>query len=545
MSNHREKGNEAFKKGDFVSSWTLYTQGLSEDPTDPFLWCNRSLVNIKLETFELGYMDAQKARDLLTSSSIPNPNSPYSTRLLEDINLQSLLIKAYRRMAESMSLFGVSQRAVVILENLINHPTYSKYITNNKDKEDFNAMLEKCRNKSKSTRETLTRSIPDTNASKQEYIEKCLDMGSSDFDYPWDRKRQENRCSDANIQLLQKELTPYLQCNVSVGRVTFANSNSSNSSSSGFSSFQIGVFTEDDIPEGMVIWKEEPFLVVHPYTIPRCHHCARRIRGVNNEHPEAPPNFKCEKSNCDEVFCSKQCYEMAESRYHTLLCGKDLQPLLSLVRQGKSGNNDKNPMMLLKLFAIAKIKKISPLDVSNIRYLSQFHPSKPSSPSIHNTSTTLPAILIEYYLETLSILGISPYDAKYDFWIYITLFNILRVNVFGSPGYLCLYRFISLINHSCQFNITTLHLISNDEDRTPKYEFEENDMAVISSREIERGEQILASYCDPNISKMRRGMVLVPTYGFECDCEKCKNEDPKDLSSLYSIPLWLIKTPEE
>ncbi|CAG8464999.1 17022_t:CDS:1 [Acaulospora colombiana] len=542
MSNYREKGNVAFKKGDFLTAWTLYTQGLSEEPTDPFLWCNRSLVNIKLETFELGYMDALKAHNILTSPDIPDPNSPYSSKLLEDTNLQNLLIKTYKRMAESMSLFGVSRRAATILESLLDHPTYSKYIINNKDREDFKVNLGKYRDRSKLTLKTLEESIPATNVSKQEYIDKCLDMGSSNFDYRWDRKRQEDRCSDANVRELQKELTPYLRRNVSVGRVAFVNGN--NSSSEKFSSFQMGIFAEEDIPENEVILKEESFLVVHPYTIPRCHHCARRIRGTNNEHPKAPPNFKCEKSNCNEVFCSKRCYKMAELQYHTALCGKDLQPFLSLVRQRKSGNNDKSPMMLLKLFAIAKIQKITPLNVSNLRFLSQFHPSKLPS-SLTNTTTTLPAILIDFYLETLNILGISPYDVNYDFWIYITLFNILRVNVFGSPGYLCLYRFTSLINHSCQSNIASLHVTSEDEDYASKHEIEENDMVIISSREIKRGEQIFTSYCDPTISKVKRGMVLVPTYGFECDCEKCKNEEPNDLSSLYSIPLWLISTPKE
>ncbi|RHZ86387.1 hypothetical protein Glove_51g15 [Diversispora epigaea] len=370
-------------------------------------------------------------------------------------------------------------------------------------------------------------------------------MGSSNFDYPWDKKRQENRCSDKNIKILQKELTPYLRCNVSVGRVLLNNNNYDKNTSC-----QIGIFAEEDIPEGTAIWNEKVFLVVHPYTIPRCHHCARRIRGENREHPKAPPNFKCENTNCNEIFCSRNCYKLANSQYHVPLCGKNLQTILSLIRQGKSGNNDKNPLMLLKLFAMAKIQNISPLNISTLKYLTQFHPTKFSSPSIINTSATFPAIFFDYYLETLNLLDISPYDMKYDFWIYVTLFNILRVNVFGSPGYLCLYIFMSLINHSCLFNTIPHHATSNDEDRildnyNSDNEVNENNMVMITSRDIQQGEQIFSTYCDPNINKVQRGMILIPTYGFECDCEKCKNEDPSEMTSLYSIPLWLIKTSEE
>ncbi|CAG8436732.1 9022_t:CDS:2 [Diversispora eburnea] len=509
MNKFREKGNDAFKKKNYLSAWEIYTEGLSETPTDPFLWCNRAFVNIKLEIFELGYMDALKAHNLLTSNTLPYSDSPFSVQLLKDINLQTLFIKTFKRMADSIALFGIPQRATTILETLLSHSVYSKFITKNIDKQNFINDLENYKRKS------IKSPISTINITRQEHLEKILDMGSSNFDYPWDKKRQENRCSDKNIKILQKELTPYLRY----------------------------------IPEGTAIWNEKVFLVVHPYTIPRCHHCARRIRGENREHLKAPPNFKCENTNCNEIFCSRNCYKLANSQYHVPLCGKNLQSILSLIRQGKSGNNDKNPLMLLKLFAMAKIQNISPLNISILKYLTQFHPTKFSS-SIINTSTTFPAIFFDYYLETLNLLDISLYDIKYDFWIYVTLFNILRVNVFGSPGYLCLYRFMSLINHSCLFNTIPHHATSNDEDRilddyNNDNEVSENNMVMITSRDIQQGEQILSTYCDPNINKVQRGMVLIPTYGFECDCEKCKNEDPSDMTSLYSIPLWLIKTSEE
>lgn len=528
MNTYREKGNVAFKNKEYLSAWELYTEGLSETPNDPFLWCNRAFVNIKLENFELGYMDALKANNLLTSNTLPGSNSPFSTQLLKDTNLQTLLVKTFKRMADSIALFGIPQRATTVLENLLNHPVYSKFITSDTDRQNFINDLESFKRKS------LKPPFYTTDITRQEHLEKMLDLGTSKFEYPWDKKRQDNRHSDESVTILQKELTPCLRCNVSVGRLSINNNR------------QLGVFADEDIPKGTVIWNEEVFLLSHLYTIPRCHHCARRVRGENYENPKAPQNYKCENKNCNEIFCSRNCYKLANSQYHVPLCGKNLQSILSLIRQDKSGNNDKYPLMLLKLFAMAKVQKTSPLNISILKYLIQFYPAKLPSPSIINATSTLPAIFFDYYLETLNLLDVSPYDIKYDFWIYVTLFNILRVNSFGSPGYLCFYRFMALVNHSCLFNVTPLHATSNDEDRNDcNDEVSEKNMVIIASRDIRRGEQLLSTYCDPNMNKVQRGMVLIPTHGFECDCEKCRNEDPSDMNFLYSVPMWLIKSPGE
>src|SRR5205809_85088 len=91
-SNHRTKGNEAIKRGDYIAAWQHYTEGLQETPKDPFLWCNRAFACLKAGYPELTLHDSANSEVILAE---------YSKEDLNDINLIQLRVKGKYRMAEA------------------------------------------------------------------------------------------------------------------------------------------------------------------------------------------------------------------------------------------------------------------------------------------------------------------------------------------------------------------------------------------------------------------------------------------------------------
>ncbi|CAG8588795.1 5274_t:CDS:1 [Scutellospora calospora] len=540
--NFSVEGNQFFKEGDYLSAWNCYTRGLVQTPKNPVLWSNRSLANMKFEIFELGYTDALKAYNLLI----------FNDQLIKDRNLQLLFIKSIDHMSESLSKFGVFLRAISILDSFLNNPSYKKFFSTRlrqqllKKKDDYQIQL----NSKLALNKMFVYDSLKHIQNHTEIVKRMMDMGMTKFNYPWDIERLENLRDEKNIESLQREL--------SSKRVNIAQLNLNKQNHKTFT-VQLGIFAKEEIPEGTVILNEVPFLTVHGYTSLRCNHCARNLK-ITNYKDSVPSYFNCQKNiNCTEIFCNKQCYDLAIAQYHTALCGKNLKPFLNILHQHKSGNGDPNPLFLLKIFAIAKMRNISPLYIQEIKDLAQYKPpyiKKSINSNIpfeitKESESYLPSIYFDFYFSTLELLEISPYDIRYDFWIYITIMCKLQVNSFGCDGLACLYKFMSYINHSCVPNAYTDPYISQnykqnvEELNNNNGEFKENNMNIVSLRKIQKGEQIFISYCNEMLNKEDRAVHLIPAYGFECDCEKCRNEEPQDLCKVHLLPVWWLDCSQE
>ncbi|CAG8468060.1 2701_t:CDS:1 [Cetraspora pellucida] len=534
--NFHIEGNQFFREGDYLSAWNCYTKGLAQTPQNPVLWSNRSLTDMKLNVFELGYIDALKAYNLLKDQHT------------NDQNLQLLFIKTIDRMSESLSKFGVFPRAITILDSFLDNPLYNNILSMQlrqqllRKKDDYQIQLN-----SKLALNTMfifesLNHVPNTN----EIIKRIMDMGMTNFNYPWDRERLESRGNELNIGKLQRELDIISSKSVTI---SLLNPNKQNTSCETFTT-QLGIFAKEEISEGTVALNEDPFLTVHGYTSPRCSHCARYLKDSNFKDFKIDQDnnlstLNCQNNkNCTEIFCNKQCFDLAMTQYHPALCGKNLQPFLHILHQHKSGKGDSNPLFLLKIFAYAKMRNISPLDIQEIKYLAQYRPSSIGITNDKKMEAYLPSIYFDFYFSTLELLEISPYDIQYDFWIYITIMCKLQVNSFGRDGLACLYKFMSFINHSCVPNAYTDPYVSmqytGGKDESSDEEIKENNINLVSLRKIQKGEQIFISYCNETLNKEDRAIHLIPAYGFECTCEKCRNEDPQDLCHVYLLPIWWL-----
>src|SRR5579871_5542928 len=101
-SDHREKGNEAIKQGDYISAWQHYTEGLQVNPKDPYLWCNRAFACLKAGYPELTLHDSANTDAILEDLQDYN-----------DIDLIKLKLKEKYRMAEAYSVLGIPKHAAV------------------------------------------------------------------------------------------------------------------------------------------------------------------------------------------------------------------------------------------------------------------------------------------------------------------------------------------------------------------------------------------------------------------------------------------------
>ncbi|CAF2041971.1 unnamed protein product [Rotaria magnacalcarata] len=117
------------------------------------------------------------------------------------------------------------------------------------------------------------------------------------------------------------------------------------------------------------------------------------------------------------------------------------------------------------------------------------------------------------------MLGLCQYRDidKFDFWVYYTLQNKLRSNVFGEykapqqPANGKMLIFNSFFNHSCVPNAVYFN------DRHAH-------QVVVAWQDIEKYQQVFTSYIDPNCPVSERQQLFEGTFGFVCSCERCVNE---------------------
>lgn len=64
----KDRGNQHFKNGDYVSAESLYTQAVQRNPANPLIFTNRANARMKLGHFEDAIDDCLKSIELMRNN---------------------------------------------------------------------------------------------------------------------------------------------------------------------------------------------------------------------------------------------------------------------------------------------------------------------------------------------------------------------------------------------------------------------------------------------------------------------------------------------
>jgi hypothetical protein len=546
---HRQSGNEAIKRGDYISAWQHYTEGLKLTPKDPYLWCNRAFACLKAGYPELALHDSSNSENILTEY----PEQKFK----DDIDLFKLKLKGKYRMAEAYGVLGLPKYAAFEYRACMDlakkeDPSMESYTKN-----DFNTWEKKKEDHYKAS------------LLHDQFIESCKinetkkRHGFYKFEgkYPWD-KVYEERTSDEMIKKLQQKLDSASNYLLKVSKVQIEDSE------------QLGIFVKNSINKSRLTLQEDPFITAHNYHEFRCDYCFQELKEPGTVHyetfsdnPRKKDAYYCPKRNCEEVFCSDKCHKLSWNLYHKALCGKDkdIKELVDIINSDTIGVLH-HLMLTVRIFAVAKVRDICPLDIEEIKHFCRFTPvSTPfRGKMIYDPS------FYDIYLKILRIIEVSRFDLRYDYWIFITVMNMVMPNSFPGPGYsegidtLVLYPISSLINHNCAPSFFDAQYLSQDYDSSPgqlrdnirmrcKIDDPDNNyhparIFFVPSRDVVEDEQVLKSYCDPRQRTTERHIGLVTTFGFICKCERCEfdpseaKQEPVNWHFHFPvIPDWVKK----
>ncbi|CAG8513945.1 9081_t:CDS:1 [Diversispora eburnea] len=515
---YRQEAKDAIDKRDYVSAWNFYTQALIESPKDLALWCNRALVGLNAGFPELTLMDSKRVVFL----SLEKGKS-----MANDINLQNLVYKARYRLglaAEKLGLPFLAAREFELLD------------TFNSKKNFGNIFEESCHQKKIDMTETYLRQQI---ILKREYEKRNTKIQISGIgkgwykftgSYPWDN-RQSERISASMLQKIQ-------------GKLDIASDNKLKAviirSETDNPKLQLGIKTKQDVSHLTILFEEDPFISIHNRYNLRCDYCINKLSPTARE-PGIPLKYPCKNQNCKEVFCNVRCYKKAMELYHRPLCGKDINKIIELSKREIGGLNH-HALFLLKLFAIAKERNINPLDIEEIKHFTRLK----TNPLFLEGHLVWDPEYESIYNNILSILDITMYDLQYDFWIFITLMNMIGANVFGrtftdqaaEEKLSSIYPLCALMNHSCcdfvvpQYILpepsNTVHnLIQDYERRRKRYHrkgYQSYRITLVTHRNLKKGEEIFYPYTQYSNSKPRRHESLLRNFGFMCHCNQCKKE---------------------
>ncbi|KAG9296971.1 hypothetical protein G9A89_001809 [Geosiphon pyriformis] len=490
--NHRSLGNDAIKRRDYETALIEYNKGITISPKDPALWCNRAYVYLKQGFPELAVMDAIRVSNLIRETD----------GALSNQNFQILGFKAAYRQGEAYIALELYQWAQKKFRGLLKFQRFNS-LSIPIDRKDLLAKEDLCHREEKKL------------VKHKYYKEYEGNNGKFTFSvtYPWD-PRSSNRRGRYTLEGLQENVRAITLKALKVDLANFnkklaasshKNCDDSETFPSNKSQVQFGIFSVARIEEGEVIFQEDPFLCVNNHFTPRCDYCNRPLS-------EMKERFPCINEDCNESYCNEECFGLAFQRYHKSLCGRDLNPIL-LVTQTGSSTIGLLYLLVLKVFSVANMRGINPLDIPEIVYLARYERLGKKGLDFNPYWPTI-------YEKILSVLNISSYDLKFDFWIFITCLSTLGCNSFankdehGRPDTACLLPQASLINHNCEPN--THHT------NVPKSDIWSRQVFT-AAKIIQAGEQLMISYVDSKLSKKERLFGLA-FYGFECDCPKCERE---------------------
>ena len=294
---------------------------------------------------------------------------------------------------------------------------------------------------------------------------------------------------------------------------------------------QLGVFAKEDIAPGEAVLREYSLLTANNRLKDSvCDACSCDLPPLGSEQ---------EPVNCDEcydtVFCSQDCHDRAQERYHPAMCEKDVD---AIAKDPSAIESDETLYLLLlaRVLALAAHQEVHPLDVREVKFIwGDFVPTRtndidPSPNAGPPPEWTLP-FSFKYNIETpLHMLEKMDVDifatlANHDLWVLNTLFAKFRGTASarkslrdGRPDVAAVHPYWCLANHDCDPNVTW--------DWGGRMVLWAREKRVADGRTggIKKGEEILNHYCDINLPVHQRREWARGSLGGWCMCKRCRSE---------------------
>ncbi|KAG8912598.1 SET domain-containing protein 5 [Tulasnella sp. 417] len=304
-----------------------------------------------------------------------------------------------------------------------------------------------------------------------------------------------------------------------------------------------GLVALEDIAEGEVIWKEDPFIYCPDWDIQeaqavglRCANCALPLPS-----PRSPP-IPC-PSQCGLSWCNRLCHARSKNAHAFLCLGQNhgSTPLLDFVRTEKwiaLGALARVVALLLGEWAAAGAdgKLGEGKDWSMFRSLAGLS-LKERVKVLPNWQTT--ALADQQLWRRAHKLFVEALDKRTNTDSAKKLHKLkknknlppaIHEELFSYDGFLlglgkmslnleshgALYRLHSHLNHSCSPNVSVQH---------PLLDTQPAKISVVAKRPIARGEELMVTYVNPRNSLKKRRREL-KEWGFgECQCERCLEEE--------------------
>ena len=362
--------------------------------------------------------------------------------------------------------------------------------------------------------------------------------------YPWNECEPE-RHSEASVVYLNTEMAKIApKCVVSVVELPVLTGKDGDGTSKP-NVKQLGIFAREYIAPGELVLSETSILTannrLHDLL---CDACSCELP------PLSEKLYNCGECE-DTIFCSAKCKELAMSRYHPAVCGKELDAI-GKDPDAKDAATALYFLLLGRTFAFAETQGLHPLNLHEVKYLWGDFIQQPesntdgtdSSSKVKETSLgNLPFsfqfnILSPLHLLEKMDINIFTQVEKYDVWIFNVLYAKFggvasgRMNHrTGKPEVCAVHPMWCLANHSCAPNVRwewggEINFWARNEEQMVKWgDIGREDGSQHSERAgLRKGEEIFNHYCDIELDAHARREWAVGALGGLCECKRCQWE---------------------
>ncbi|KAI4746599.1 hypothetical protein E4T50_03056 [Aureobasidium sp. EXF-12298] len=358
--------------------------------------------------------------------------------------------------------------------------------------------------------------------------------------YPWN-EHEPDRCSDESLEFLNAEMekvAPRLE--VKATKLPLL------TEGDGVEKFvtQLGVFAKEDIAPGDIALSETSLLTANNRLQDAlCDACSADLPELSD--PASADVVAC--PDCEVVFCSEKCSDLAQDEYHPAICDRGVEDIAKDVPPAEAANALYS-LLLLRSLAMAETQEIHPLDIKYVKFIwGDYHTldlSKHWRPhDRHSTESPFPRTLAFSFqanvvlpFNMLEKMDVDIFkNPQYDVWVFNTLYAKFRgtasARLSGSGGGVARGPEVSavhpmwcLANHSCNPNVTwrwASDVRFRVLEERPTWHGSEFRGGIKYKAGLKKGEEVLSHYCDIDLPVKDRREWAAGALGGNCCCERC------------------------